>query len=77
MVHWVLKIIMTPVLRVMFRVRSEGTSNVPRKVVAAIALSGQGQVDQYASRDRARRSAPGSEAEPFPLEGGPARAATA
>lgn len=48
------------------------------QVMGAIAaLSGQERVDQYASRDRGRLSAPGSEAEPYRPEGPAARAASA
>ena len=35
---------------------------------AIAALSGQERVDRYASRDKGRLSAPGSEAEPSPPE---------
>jgi 1-acyl-sn-glycerol-3-phosphate acyltransferase len=48
-----------------------------RLMAAIAALSGQERVDEYASRDRGRLSAPGSEAEPYPPEGSAARAAPA
>ena len=45
MAYWVLKIIMTPVLRVIFRVRSEGTDNVPRKGPVILASNHQSFID--------------------------------
>jgi 1-acyl-sn-glycerol-3-phosphate acyltransferase len=45
MVYWVLKIILTPVLRLIFRVRSEGTRNVPRKGPAILASNHQSFID--------------------------------
>jgi 1-acyl-sn-glycerol-3-phosphate acyltransferase len=45
MVYWVLKIIMTPVLRVIFQVRSEGAGNVPRKGPAILASNHQSFID--------------------------------
>ncbi len=43
--YWVLKIIMTPVLRLIFRVRCEGTSNVPRKGPVILASNHQSFID--------------------------------
>jgi 1-acyl-sn-glycerol-3-phosphate acyltransferase len=45
MAYWVLKIIMTPVLRLIFRVRSEGTSNVPRHGPVILASNHQSFID--------------------------------
>jgi 1-acyl-sn-glycerol-3-phosphate acyltransferase len=45
MAYWVLKIILTPVLRLIFRVRSEGTSNVPRKGPVILASNHQSFID--------------------------------
>ena len=45
MVYWVLKIIMTPVLRVIFQVRSEGAAHVPRKGPAILASNHQSFID--------------------------------
>jgi 1-acyl-sn-glycerol-3-phosphate acyltransferase len=45
MAYWVLKVIMTPVLRFVFQVRSEGTENVPRKGPAILASNHQSFID--------------------------------
>jgi 1-acyl-sn-glycerol-3-phosphate acyltransferase len=45
MAYWALKIVMTPVLWVIFRVRAEGTSNVPRRGPAILASNHQSFVD--------------------------------
>jgi 1-acyl-sn-glycerol-3-phosphate acyltransferase len=45
MVYWVLKIILTPVLRLTFRVRSEGTSNVPHRGPVILASNHQSFID--------------------------------
>ena len=45
MTYWVLKIVMTPVLRVLFRVRSEGTGNVPRHGPVILASNHQSFID--------------------------------
>jgi 1-acyl-sn-glycerol-3-phosphate acyltransferase len=45
MAYWVLKIIMTPVLRVLFRVRTEGTQRVPRKGPVILASNHQSFID--------------------------------
>jgi 1-acyl-sn-glycerol-3-phosphate acyltransferase len=45
MAYWALKIVMTPVLWVMFKVHAEGTSNVPRKGPAILASNHQSFID--------------------------------
>src|ERR1700736_3241863 len=45
MAYWVLKIILTPLLRVLFRVRSEGTHHVPRKGAVILASNHQSFID--------------------------------
>jgi 1-acyl-sn-glycerol-3-phosphate acyltransferase len=45
MAYWVLKIILTPVLRLIFRVRSEGTGNVPRRGPVILASNHQSFID--------------------------------
>jgi 1-acyl-sn-glycerol-3-phosphate acyltransferase len=45
MAYWVLKVIMTPVLRFVFQVRSEGTENVPRKGPVILASNHQSFID--------------------------------
>lgn len=45
MAYWVLKVIMTPVLRMIFQVRSEGTGNVPRKGPVILASNHQSFID--------------------------------
>jgi 1-acyl-sn-glycerol-3-phosphate acyltransferase len=43
--YWALKIIFTPVLRVLFRVRAEGTQYVPRRGPAILASNHQSFID--------------------------------
>jgi 1-acyl-sn-glycerol-3-phosphate acyltransferase len=43
--YWVLKIIFTPILRIVFRVRIEGTENVPRRGPAILASNHQSFID--------------------------------
>jgi 1-acyl-sn-glycerol-3-phosphate acyltransferase len=45
MTYWVLKVVMTPVLRVIFRVRSEGSGHVPRKGPVILASNHQSFID--------------------------------
>jgi 1-acyl-sn-glycerol-3-phosphate acyltransferase len=45
MAYWVLKAIMTPVLRVIFRVRSEGIHHVPRNGAVILASNHQSFID--------------------------------
>jgi len=45
MAYWVLKIVMTPIMRIAFRVHTDGTSNVPRKGPAILASSHQSFID--------------------------------
>jgi 1-acyl-sn-glycerol-3-phosphate acyltransferase len=45
MVYWALKIVMTPILWVIFRVHAEGTSNVPSKGPVILASNHQSFVD--------------------------------
>jgi 1-acyl-sn-glycerol-3-phosphate acyltransferase len=45
MAYWALKIVMTPILWVIFRVHAEGTSNVPRKGPAILASNHQSFID--------------------------------
>src|SRR5580704_7615765 len=45
MTYWVLKIVMTPVLRVIFRVRSEGIGHVPRQGPVILASNHQSFID--------------------------------
>jgi 1-acyl-sn-glycerol-3-phosphate acyltransferase len=45
MAYWALKIVLTPVLWVIFRVHSDGTSNVPRKGPVILACNHQSFID--------------------------------
>ena len=45
MAYWVLKIVLTPVIRLLFHVRSEGTQNVPRKGPVILASNHQSFID--------------------------------
>jgi 1-acyl-sn-glycerol-3-phosphate acyltransferase len=45
MAYWVLKFILTPILRVMFRVRTEGTHHVPRKGAVILASNHRSFID--------------------------------
>jgi 1-acyl-sn-glycerol-3-phosphate acyltransferase len=45
MAYWVLKILFTPVLRLVFRVRSEGTQHVPRQGAAILASNHRSFID--------------------------------
>jgi 1-acyl-sn-glycerol-3-phosphate acyltransferase len=45
MAYWVLKILLTPVLRLVFRVRSEGTHHVPRQGPAILASNHRSFID--------------------------------
>jgi 1-acyl-sn-glycerol-3-phosphate acyltransferase len=45
MAYWVVKIILTPVLRVVFRVRSEGAANVPRQGPVILASNHRSFID--------------------------------
>ncbi|HEY3809908.1 MAG TPA: lysophospholipid acyltransferase family protein [Acidimicrobiales bacterium] len=45
MAYWALKIVLTPVLRVVFRVRSEGTANVPRQGPVILASNHRSFID--------------------------------
>ena len=45
MAYWVLKLILTPILRVMFRVRTEGTHHVPRKGAVILASNHRSFID--------------------------------
>jgi 1-acyl-sn-glycerol-3-phosphate acyltransferase len=45
MAYWVLKFVMTPILRVVFRVRSHGTHHVPRHGPAILASNHQSFID--------------------------------
>jgi 1-acyl-sn-glycerol-3-phosphate acyltransferase len=45
MAYWVLKILLTPVLRLVFRVRSEGTRHVPRRGPAILASNHRSFID--------------------------------
>ncbi len=45
MAYWVLKIVMTPIMRIVFRVHTDGTSNVPRKGPAILASNHQSFID--------------------------------
>src|SRR6516225_11238810 len=45
MAYWVLKILLTPVLRLVFRVRSEGTQHVPRRGPAILASNHRSFID--------------------------------
>ncbi len=45
MAYWALKIVMTPFLWVIFRVRAEGTSNLPRRGPAILASNHQSFID--------------------------------
>jgi 1-acyl-sn-glycerol-3-phosphate acyltransferase len=45
MAYWALKIVMTPILRIMFRVHSDGTSYVPRQGAAILASNHQSFID--------------------------------
>jgi len=43
--YWVLKILLTPILRIVFRVRVEGTENVPRRGPVILASNHQSFMD--------------------------------
>jgi 1-acyl-sn-glycerol-3-phosphate acyltransferase len=43
--YWILKIVLTPLLRVVFRVRTEGTQNVPRSGPVILASNHQSFID--------------------------------
>src|ERR1700756_2452975 len=45
MTYWILKIILTPILRVLFRVRTEGTEHVPRTGPVILASNHQSFID--------------------------------
>jgi 1-acyl-sn-glycerol-3-phosphate acyltransferase len=45
MAYWPLKVVMTPILWVIFRVKAEGTSNVPRRGPAILASNHQSFID--------------------------------
>jgi 1-acyl-sn-glycerol-3-phosphate acyltransferase len=45
MAYWALKIVMTPILWVIFKVHAEGTSNVPRRGPAILASNHQSFID--------------------------------
>jgi 1-acyl-sn-glycerol-3-phosphate acyltransferase len=45
MAYWVLKFIMTPVLRLVFRIRVDGTENVPKKGPAILASNHHSFID--------------------------------
>jgi 1-acyl-sn-glycerol-3-phosphate acyltransferase len=45
MAYWVLKVLFTPVLRLLFRVQSEGTENVPRKGPVILASNHRSFID--------------------------------
>jgi 1-acyl-sn-glycerol-3-phosphate acyltransferase len=45
MAYWVLKILLTPVLRLVFRVRSEGTQHMPRRGPAILASNHRSFID--------------------------------
>src|SRR5690242_19858308 len=45
MAYWVLKILLTPVLRLFFGVKSEGTQNVPRHGPAILASNHRSFID--------------------------------
>ena len=45
MAYWVLKILLTPVLRLVFRIRSEGTQHVPRRGPAILASNHRSFID--------------------------------
>src|SRR5499427_2246260 len=45
MAYWVLKILLTPVLRLVFRIRSEGTRHVPRRGPAILASNHRSFID--------------------------------
>ncbi len=45
MTYWVLKVVMTPVLRFIFQVRSAGTRNVPRQGAVILASNHQSFID--------------------------------
>jgi 1-acyl-sn-glycerol-3-phosphate acyltransferase len=45
MAYWVLKILLTPVLRLVFRVRTEGTQHVPRQGPAILASNHRSFID--------------------------------
>jgi 1-acyl-sn-glycerol-3-phosphate acyltransferase len=45
MAYWVLKILLTPVLRLVFRVKAEGTHNVPRQGAAILASNHRSFID--------------------------------
>src|ERR1700752_2233860 len=45
MAYWVLKILLTPVLRLVFRVRTDGTQHVPRQGPAILASNHRSFID--------------------------------
>ena len=45
MAYWVLKILLTPVLRLVFRVRTEGAQHVPRQGPAILASNHRSFID--------------------------------
>ena len=45
MAYWVLKVILTPILRVLYRVKVEGRANVPRKGPVILASNHQSFID--------------------------------
>jgi 1-acyl-sn-glycerol-3-phosphate acyltransferase len=45
MAYWVVKIVMTPIMRIVFRVHTDGTSNVPRKGPVILASNHQSFID--------------------------------
>src|SRR5215469_14152085 len=45
MAYWALKIVMTPILWVIFRVHAEGTSNIPRRGPVILASNHQSFID--------------------------------
>src|SRR5580658_8452996 len=45
MTYWVLKVILTPVLRLTFRVRTSGTNHVPKKGAVILASNHQSFID--------------------------------
>jgi 1-acyl-sn-glycerol-3-phosphate acyltransferase len=56
MAYWLLKVVLTPLLRVLFRIRVEGAANVPAKGPAILASNHQSFIDSvflpYAVRRR-------------------------
>lgn len=45
MAYWIIKIILTPILRILFRVRTEGTGNMPRHGPVILASNHQSFID--------------------------------